>query len=482
MALALGLFLLNFGLFSDLAVRAYFTSTPGRVFFGAWLGACLIASFVAISTGRADRPRIARALNLVAYAALALSSLVVAAVWAYVLHPGAAAIEGVVTTEAASSGRLVYIGAKVNRGDPRTFNPLFLLDLESGRAQFVNAEPGQGPWISADGLTVAWNEAMPLFFRPIWKALGGASTIKVREASGREFSLPLPRNLSMNPRGIGDLAGLFGRVANVIPANGGDLFAVQWGGHVTFISRARGEMADVDFGAARRDLGAAVFLTSGRLRAVTARRGGAGSSMDFVDIDPASGALTTLASIEPASVRFDASGARALLTTRARGGRSALSLIELGPGAGLPRRTNLISDPASPNAMNPVAQFLWDGRIAASVGIRGSAALRVFSSTGDRLLNLEMPHEVAPSLGAEMFPGVVAVHLFGFRLQELVLFDLTTGAVVRRLPHLFTLRDSSQAPPGSPAARLLFSFADRTLYVLPSLTAEPRRVLPLARK
>ena len=76
-----------------------------------------------------------------------------------------------------------------------------------------------------------------------------------------------------------------------------------------------------------------------------------------------------------------------------------------------------------------------------------------------------------------MFPGVLGVSTTGFT-EELSLIDIESGAIMRRLPGFHSPGNAWNSPPaGSPAARLLQS-SDGKLYELPSLTAEPRQLLP----
>ena len=268
----------------------------------------------------------------------------------------------------------------------------------------------------------------------------------------------------------------------------GDVFAILWGRHLTFTSRSRGELSDIDFWPDRRSVREAVFLPSGDLRAAVTRVNASGaSSLDFVDIDPKSGTSKTVASMNvdsPARIQVDKNAARALLTSRPQTGRASISLVDLNSTAGAAQPTALLRDVFFPSAI-----FLADGRIAAtaggSVGSWGKRTLRIFSPTGQPVLDLPVGEGTPPSLGSEMFPGVVAVRLSRFD-EELSLVDTNTGAIVRRLPGFQALTTffssfSSPPPPGSPAARLMQS-ADGKLYELPSLTAEPRLLLPLAKR
>jgi hypothetical protein len=144
------------------------------------------------------------------------------------------------------------------------------------------------------------------------------------------------------------------------------------------------------------------------------------------------------------------------------------------------RRTVLLNDVLSPNAT-----FLADGRVVASsggsVGAWDKRELKVFSSTGELIRDIPIGDGSAPRMGIEMFPGILAVRAGKF-MDELSLVDVEKGVVVRRIPNVSTPSwfFRSTTPPGTPAARLLQS-NDGRLYELPSLTAEPRLLLPVPR-
>ena len=491
LGLSLGAFILIFGLFADLILRAYFgTITPIRLFVGSWVVASLVASCVAIAAGRTERLRIARFQNRVMIAHFTLVSIVVVAAWIYVLHPGSDAVQRVgYPSWGSPDGRFAYVATTVDRGHSGRFKPVFVLDIASGQARHLNADPYQGPWTSADGSSLVWSEATPFFFRPLWRYVGGATTFRVRTSSGEAAVLPMPRNLPDFTRAR-DLSNFGGAVDRVLPSPDGDVFAILWGHHLTFTSRSRGELSDIDLWPDRRSRSVreAVFLSSGDLRAAVTQVNASGaSSHDFVDIDPKSGTSKTLASMNvdsPARIQVDNTAARALLTSRPQTGRGAsISLVGLNSTAGAAQPTALLKDVLFPSAI-----FLADGRIAATAGASfgswGKRTLRIFSPTGQLVLDLPIGEGTPPRLGGEMFPGVVAVRLSRFD-EELSLVDTNTGAIVRRLPGFEApstfLISSPPPPPGSPAARLMQS-ADGKLYELPSLTAEPRLLLPLARR
>ncbi len=484
LALSLGAFILIFGLFADLVLRAYFgTVTPIRLVVGSWVVASFVASCVAMAAGRTERLRIARFQNRVMIAYFTLVSMVVVATWTYVLHPGSDAIQRVGNpTWGSPDGRFAYVSTTVDRGDSSSFQPIFVLDIASGQARRLNADKYQGPWTSADGSSLVWSEATPFFFRPLWRYLGGATSFRVRTSSGNVEPLPMPKKLPdfFTAR---DLASFAGAVDQVIPSPDGDVFAILWDRYLTFTSRSRGELSEIDLQPDRRSVRGAVFLSSGDLRAAVAS---GDSRLEFVDIDPKSGTSKTVASMEVgnlARIQVDKNAARALLTSVTQPGQGAsISLVDLSSTGRATRPTILLS-----GVLFPSAVFLADGRIATtgggSAGARDKRSLRILSPTGQLVLDLPVGEGTPPRLGSEMFPGVLAVRLSRFD-EELSLVDTNTGAIVRRLPGFeapMTFSFSSPPPPGSPAARLMQS-ADGKLYELASLTAEPRLLLPLARR
>jgi hypothetical protein len=482
LGLALGAFILVFGLFADLVLRAYSNDpTPIRLFARSWVAAGLVASCVAIAGGRTERLRIWRLQSRVMIGHFALVSAVVLAAWAYVLHPGPAAIQRVDDPVWGSpDGRLAYVTARVDRGGGSSFRPVFVLDIAAGKAVRLNADPRQGPWTSADGGIMVWSEATPFFFRPLWRYMGGATSFRVRDASGQVAPLPMPKNLPdfLTAR---DLSSFAGMVDRVLPSPDGNTFAILWDRHLTFTSRSRGELSDVNLGSGRPTVRQAAFLPSGNLRAALSRRDASGAaSLEFVDIDPDSGSIKAVASMDvesPARIQFDGPARRALLTSVTQAGQgAAISLIDFDNGAGHAGPTVLLKGVLFPGAI-----FLSDGLIAATSG--GSAGawdrrvLRIFSPAGQMLGDIQVGTGTAPRLGNEMFPGVLGVSTSGFA-EELSLIDIESGAVLRRLPGLYSPGNFWSSPPaGSPAARLVQS-KDGRLYEIPSPTAEPRLLLP----
>ena len=272
----------------------------------------------------------------------------------------------------------------------------------------------------------------------------------------------------------------FGSVRTILPSIDGDRFAVAWGQRLTFMSRSRGQLSEIDFGPTRSGLLTAAFRSSGTLRAILGRQNGPKSVLEFVDIDPATSAATSLATLEGGTswVFFDAMAERALISSNARGGRSSISMVDLTAG-----RTSTEPAVLVANAINPMGRFLSDGRIVTTSGGRGEGTVTVFSAIGVRIAEFRMEGDAIPFIGGEMFPGVLGLSLITRGSQELGLLDIATGAVIRRIPGLVspTLFSPSAPPPGSAAARLVQS-RDGKLYELPSPTAEPRLLLPLPQR
>jgi len=474
--LALGVPLLTFGLFADLVVRAYMTKTPPKVFFGSLMAGFLIASCAGIVAGRTERLRIARFQNGVVTLTVALVCAGVLAVWTWVLHPGPEAIESVGLVSGSPDGRSAYVRTVVDRGDSRVFNPVFILDIASGQARRLDADPNQGPWVSADGGIMAWSETTPFFFRTVWSFLSGRTSFRMQDSSGDVTALPLPRKFIQGVSGTSDNNAV-GAVGWVLPSQDGDLFALGWDRHLVFTSRSRGEMSRLDLGSERPHIGTMTFLPSGHLRMARQRRDGRKWVLEFVDIDPESGKRATRGAIESSAshVRLDAKAERALLTSLTRGGRASIAMIDLGKPSSLLPPIVLV-----PDSVNPGARFLADGRIASTFNGQDGAVLSVFSPTGQ--LAMEIPLKGSAHMEGEMFPGVLAVNLTVQGAQTLCLIEIATGAIVRSIPSVLSplAFSATTPPPGSPAARLLRS-RDGKLFELPSVTAEPRLLLPLGR-
>ncbi len=353
----------------------------------------------------------------------------------------------------------------------------FALDPQTARAERLDVDPFQGPWLSADGRTSAWSAATPFFFRPLWRMLGGASSFRVKDASGRIDELPLPEEVTRGFR-AGPLS-LFNLAEDVLPENQGDVFAVLWSQRLTLSWRATQQHRDVNLGPGNPRVLAWRFLESGELRVAVARRTSRGPVIDFLDINPSSGVPRTLQSMDGgllASVRFDRTAARAVVrVSRGNAILASLFLVDLEHAS--PGPVALQTDSTGPEWV-----FLADGRIAAIAGGRGERTLTLFSTDGARLSEAGLG-KGGIGLPGEMFPGVLvaqAHHIAPPQPSELVLIDCESGAVVRRIPGFSSQLGVPSAlvsppPPGSPAARLLLS-AERQLYTLDSPTAEPRPI------
>jgi hypothetical protein len=364
----------------------------------------------------------------------------------------------------------------VDRGDSQVFNPVFILDIASGEARRLDVDPNQGPWVSADGGIMAWSEATPYFFKTVWSYASGGTSYRVRVSSGETTALPVPTKFIQSASGVGRgrTPGLFARV---LPAADGDLFALWWGRTLVFTSRSRGEVSRLELGPDPAYVSAATFLPSGKLRLARQRRDARTSTLEFVDVDPATGATQVLGVIETpgGALRLDPRAERALLTSTTQGGLASISLIDLKSAPAAVSSTVLID-----GGISPVARFLDDGRIAATMNTHEGGILKVFSPTGQA--GLSIPQKGAARLEGEMFPGVLAVSLVGPGAQNLALVELATGAIIRTIPGVFSplALSTTTPPPGTPAARLLQS-TDGKLFELPSVSAEPRLLLPLRR-
>ncbi len=480
-------FFLMFGLFADLVLRAYAESfRPIELFLWSWAIASLVASFVAIASGRTERLRIARLQSLVMGVHFVLVSLVVASAWSYVLHPGPEAIEKVVAWGSASAdGRTALVATVVNRGDGKTPVPIFVLDIASGQAVRLNADKHDGPWASADGSTVVWSEATPFFFRPLWRRLGGETTFRVRSASGEIRPLPMPSQ-APDYRTARDLSRYGGVINWVLPSPDGDTFAILWDRHLTFTSHTRGELSDTPFGGGDRPFvrRTALFRRSGDFRIAVGRRDAAGTqSLEFVDIEPKSGALKVLFSMKAENlglVLFDSTGDRALVTSGYQPGRvGSILLVDLSGSPGEVKTTTLPGE-----VFFPTARFMTDGGIVVSgrsaLAAPYETSLTVLSPDGKPVLSIPTPLGYSGYMGAEMFPGVVAM-TSGAPEVATTLVDTITGKILRRIPGLRSQNAlMGSPPPGSATARLLHS-ADGKLYEMPSLDAAPRLLLPLTR-
>ena len=476
-------FILIFGLFADLVTRAYFPDrNPIRLVAESWVLAAFLASLAGMAAGRTEPLRISLFQTRVMIGHFVLLSVVIIAAWIHVLHPGPEAIKRVAwSTFGSAEGRTALVSAIVDRGSEESFRPVFILDIASGQARRLDADPFHGPWTSADGSTMVWSQATPLFFRPLWRLAGGSTTFRVRGSSGDISVLPLPRDMPDYTRAR-DLSNLGGTVDRVLPSPAGDVFAVLWDRHLTFTSRSGGELSDIKLGSGNPFVRAMAFLPSGDLRAVIIRQAPS-ANLEIVDVDPKTGTMKPRFSTRfdlASYVSLDRDAMRALVRTAGQNNRtSSITLLDL-RGDGEPRPTVILKD-----VFSPAALFLADGRIATAsggpAGDWGKRTLGVLSPEGRFVRDIPISAGATVRLGNEMFPGILAVRTAQFT-DELSLIDATSGAVTRKLSGFSTLNYFfvSPPPPGTAAARLLLS-GDGKLYELPSLTAEPRLLLPSAK-
>ena len=124
------------------------------------------------------------------------------------------------------------------------------------------------------------------------------------------------------------------------------------------------------------------------------------------------------------------------------------------------------------------ASFLADGRIVVLVRQPPTAELRLFSADGASLFSRPLG-EGFTNLGGEPFTNVLWVSTLLRGKPHVVLVDTRSGESLRQLSGFRTLTNWERElppPPGSPGARLLMS-ADRKLYLLPSVSEDPRPLL-----
>ncbi len=485
---ACGTTALMVGLFADILIRAYRSPTPMKLFFWSYVVAGFLSSCAAIELGRTNRLRIIRVLNLATYLHTALVFAAVLIAWTYVLHPGAGAIRGVMSAFSSPDGREAYVFARVDRGDPAIFEPGFRVDLGSGEVQRLTANavsfmPGMpeeslGLWHSRDGGTEVWVEQTPLFYLYAVRRFTRSLTFHFKSSFGEAKPLQLPDGLEVEWE-IGSFLPI-----SILPSSNGDLFAVRWtdkktGVNLAFMSPSRGQLSAINLSSAKRTDRAWAFLASGQLRVATLQQAGGGQEMEFVDIDPATGDLKTVASADAGDtprVRFDGSATRALIVSGPASERR-VSLVQL---EGSPQAPGQIL--ATGKHANLEADFLADGRVAVIVRQPPTAELRLFSPEGKPVFVVPLGGGLT-TIGSEPFPNVLSVSTTFGGKSEVALIDTTSGKVLRRIagvhaPSSWTSGASeAPPPPGSPGARILMSL-DGKLYLLPSLTEEPRLLLP----
>ena len=485
----LGTTALMFGLFTDIVMRAYDSPTPMKLLFGSYLAAAFLVSCVAIELGRTDRLTITRVMNIGMYLYTTLICVVVVIAWLYILHPGPSAITSVTDALVSTDGRVAFVSARVNRGDAK-FRPYFSVDLGSGEVQRLTADRPTGPnnydgppwlWQSADGNTKVWCEESPIMFRLLRWVLTRSSTFRYQTSFGESKPFPLPLVLEATKEFEDELV-MGGMPVDVLPASNGEVFAVasttyrdgRAERHLSFMSPSRGQISDSIFS---RRIATWAFLPSGRLRVVAVVRMGEGRDLQILDVDPAT-AKTTVVAAEDAGTsvwaRFNRSATKALIISGPIAERT-VALVDLEGTPRAPTRTL-----ATGKGINLAAMFLMDGRVAVLVARPPEAELKIFSPEGKALLDL--PLGVGGSwLGGEPFTNVVSLSRMLNGAPEVDLVDTTSGKTLRRIPGLRPVaswaRPLPPTPADSPGARLFMSY-DEKLYILPSLTEEPRLMLP----
>lgn len=288
---------------------------------------------------------------------------------------------------------------------------------------------------------------------------------------------PLPDALELD---FWDVRGV--QSLDILPTSRGDLFAVRWadrvkGGNLAFVSPSRGQLSALPLSGTL--LRAWAFLPSGAMRTVMVDRTARSEEIQFADIDPATGALEARGRIDLGAapyVRLDGSATRALVIAGSAVERN-VTLVQIdGPA---PVQGQVL---VSARQSNLEAGFLADGRVAVIVRQPPNADLRLFSPDGQFLFGVPLGGGHT-TLGAEPFPNTISISTTRAGKTEMVLVDTTSGRVLRRLPDL---RPSARwlagyaetpPPPGTPGAGMVWS-SDGKLYLLPSLTEEPRLLLP----
>ncbi|MEO8359166.1 MAG: hypothetical protein ABI672_03970 [Vicinamibacteria bacterium] len=465
----LAAFIYGFGYFADFAARTRSsTSLPVRWFFEGWIFACFVASVLGISMGRADFTALRRARSRTMAVALGLCCVIVFGARVYALNIRPTDVDKYYFVNGSRDGQSAYVFSYTDRRGRLTLGQQFALDISSGAARSLNNDPGQGPWQSADGKTIAWSEATPFFIRPLWRSLTGHSNLRAQTENGRIATVSLPRAM---PNTFSASEGIFGPISRVVPANDGDLFAIHWETHVTFVSLTRGEISDGDL--RRNTVGNAgsAFAPSGAYRVITiGERSGTSPRLNISDIDPASGKVTNLGDIDGTWARMDDRGERAMITSHMTGTGSDLSVVRVAAeGARLEETTLDVQGRTS------TGMFLSDGRIATFNA--SEKVVHLFSAEGRPLMDIPVLAGDAKRLGSEMFPGILAVGLMNNGAPDVALYDTHSGAMVRRLSRVSPFPEFySHSPAGTPGSRLLRG-DDGKLYVLPSLTEQPKQII-----
>jgi len=480
----LALTALMVGLFFDIILHAYDSPTPMKVLIGSYVIAAFIASCAAIELGRTNRLRIMEVLSMGMYVHTTIAGIVVVFAWFYLLRLGPDAITSVADAHSSPDGGVAYVAARVDRGGDG-YLPRFRVDLSTGEVKRLdrgglNASRDQlGQWHSRDGATQVWTDQTPMLLKNTRQRLLHSSPLHFQSRFDTEQSLSLPNDLVLDFDW--ELRGL---PVEILPSSGGDVFAFHWfdqaGPHMAFLSPARGQLSVVDLAAIGRTKRAWIFLPSGQLRVAFQHRNETVEEIQFVDIDPATGKVTPVATApmgrsgESFSVRFDGSASRALVEAGPPNERRAL-VVTLD---GSPQPT--IHTLVAVKQVNLEAGLLADGRIAVIVRQPPTAELRLFSQAGEPLLTIPLG-EGLTILGSEPFPNVLMISTQLASTSIVRLFDTTTGRLLRqvegfRAPRAFLSRNSQPAPPASAGSRLLLK--KETLYLLPSMTEAPRQLLP----
>jgi hypothetical protein len=489
LVLGLGLAITIFGFFADLAMRAYKSQLPARLFIGSWIAAAFAAGCAAVVQGRTERLRMARFISGVLFAHLALSSLVLASMWSYVLRPGPEAIKGVQRAEVSPDGRTALLFARVDRGDPDKSFPTFLLDLGAEKATGLPSEPGQGPWWSSDGRVMVWNQASVIFVSQLFNLMRGSTPFRFRIGDGPAEDVPMP---SATTSRVASRADIFrGWVLGVFPSSDGDLFLIHSMRGVSFVSRSRGPLSEFVPDRGPMMPVAMTLMGTNQLRIATLRREGTMRMLDFADIDSTTAKRTILRTLTlppppelpngPAlpgaphvHVFFDREGQRCLVSLGPGLRRDQILLVNLEGAAVAKPPVALLSGVVVPDLM-----FLSDGRVAATQQSKEGMSLRTFSTEGAPLLNVRVPG--LSRLALEMFPGLIAGAAASSGSWDLLLLDAATGEPARRIEWFSSAMDLRWArrppTPGTPGARLLRS-KEEALYDLATPAAEPRLILP----
>lgn len=471
-------------LFSDIMMHAYEKPTPMMVLIGSYVIAAFIASCAAIELGRTNRLRIMEVLSMGMYVHTTIAGMVVVLAWFYLLRLGPDAITGVAGGYSSPDGEAADVVARVDRGGDG-YRPRFRVDLSTGEVRRLNRgglNASRGPlgqWHSRDGATQVWTDQMPMLLRIARQRFLRSSPLRFQSRFDAEQSLALPNDLVLDFDW--EVTGL---PMDILPSSGGDVFAFHWfdkvGPRMAFMS-PRGPLSVVDPAVVRRARRAWIFLPSGQLRVAFQHRVDTVEEVQIVDIDPATGKVTPVATApmgrsgEVFDARFDGSASRALVEGGPPNDRRAL-LLTLN---GSPQPT-IHTLAAVLSQANLEAGLLADDRIAAIVRTPPTAELRLFSKAGEPLLTIPLGPGVS-IIGSEPFSNVLMISTQLSSTSSVRLFDTTTGRLLRqvegfRAPGVFSGWNSEPAPPASVGSRLLLR--QETLYLLPSMTEAPRPLLP----